>query len=141
MAGALQAVGFWSLPGYALADREAWESAGLPVAEAGSWDLDRLADSLLSDGVDLVDVREQSEWVTGHVRGSHHVPLARLRDVTALGLPVNGRTTAVACALGIRAAFAASLFRRAGRQDVVRVAGGGVPDLSARGLELEPGLD
>jgi hydroxyacylglutathione hydrolase len=141
MTSALQAVGFWSMAGYALADREAWEAADLPVAEAGSWDLDQLAEQLRSDAVELVDVREQAEWITGHVRGSHHVPLNRLRDVTAVSLPDNGRTTAVACALGIRAAFAASLFRRAGRHDVVRVAGGGVPDLTARGLELELGLD
>jgi hydroxyacylglutathione hydrolase len=140
MTSALQAVGFWSLAGYALADHEAWQAAELPVAQAGSWDLDQLAEHLRSDAVELVDVREQSEWVTGHVPGSHHVPLNRLRDVTAVPLPDNGRPTAVACALGIRAAFAASLFRRAGRRDVVRVAGGGVPDLSARGLELEPGL-
>jgi glyoxylase-like metal-dependent hydrolase (beta-lactamase superfamily II)/rhodanese-related sulfurtransferase len=141
MTSALQAVGFWSVAGYALADREAWEAGGLPVAEAGSWNLDQLAEHLRTGGVELVDVREQPEWVSGHIRGSHHVPLNRLRDVTSVPLPDNGRPTAVACALGIRAAFAASLFRRAGRRDVVRVAGGGVPDLSTRGLELEPGLD
>ena len=41
----------------------------------------------------------------------------------------------MACAAGARAAFAASLLRRAGRPDVVRVAGGGIPDLR-RGIEL-----
>jgi hypothetical protein len=46
----------------------------------------------------------------------------------------------VACAAGMRAAFAASLLRRAGREDVVRVAGGGVGDLGALGLELAPGV-
>jgi hydroxyacylglutathione hydrolase len=136
----LQAVGFWSLAGRVVADRETWEAADLPVVEAGSWDLDQLVASLRGESVELVDVRELSEWATGHIAGSHHVPLNRLHDVPALALPDNGRTTAVACAAGIRAAFAASLFRRAGRRDVVRVAGGGVPDLSARGLDLELGL-
>jgi rhodanese-related sulfurtransferase len=51
----------------------------------------------------------------------------------------DGRITAVACAAGARAAFAASLLRRAGRRDVVRVAGGGVPDLPGRGIELAHG--
>jgi glyoxylase-like metal-dependent hydrolase (beta-lactamase superfamily II)/rhodanese-related sulfurtransferase len=141
MSSALQAVGFLALAGYALADRGAWERAELPVAEADSWDLDQLVDGLRTDAVELVDVRELSEWVTGHIRGSHHVPLHRLRDVSTVPIPDRGRTTAVACAAGIRAAFAASLLRRAGRRDVVRVSGGGVPDLSARGLELELGLD
>jgi rhodanese-related sulfurtransferase len=141
MARALQAVGFWSLAGYGVADRAAWQEYELPWATADSWNLDQLVGGLRSESVDLVDVRERSEWVTGHLRGSHHVPLNRLGDVRTVELPDNGRTTAVACAAGIRAAFAASLFRRAGRHDVVRVSGGGVPDLSARGIELELGLD
>jgi rhodanese-related sulfurtransferase len=51
-----------------------------------------------------------------------------------------GRTTAVACAAGARAAFAASLLRRSGRSDVVRVAGGGIGDLGAHGIELALGV-
>jgi len=141
MTRALQAVGFWALAGYAIAQRDVWDRSELPIAESGSWDLDQLAAGIRGDAIELVDVRELGEWTTGHIRGSHHVPLNRLRDVRAVSIPETGRTTAVACAAGIRAAFAASLLRRAGRHDVVRVAGGGVPDLSARGFELELGLD
>jgi hydroxyacylglutathione hydrolase len=141
MASALQAVGLWELAGYALARESSWQRDGLPIAQAHSWDLDQLAHGLRRDSVELVDVRESSEWVCGHVAGSHHVPLRRLRDVTSVRLPHRGRTTAVVCAAGIRAAFAASLFRRAGRRDVVRVAGGGVGDLSSRGIPLAVGAD
>ena len=141
MSSALQAVGFFALAGYSVADRAAWERDGLPVAEGDSWDLDRLAEGLRADAVELVDVRELSEWVAGHVHGSYHVPLHRLRDVGSVPLPDSGRTTAVACAAGARAAFAASLLRRSGRHGVVRVAGGGVPDLRARGIALELGAD
>jgi hydroxyacylglutathione hydrolase len=135
----LQAVGFWSLSGACVADSGAWERVGLPVAESDDWDLDRLALGLLDDVVELVDVREQSEWVQGHVDGSYHVPLNRLRNVASVPTAAVGRTTAVACAAGVRAAFAASLLRRAGRHDVVRVSGGGVPDLRGRGIELALG--
>jgi hydroxyacylglutathione hydrolase len=135
----LQAVGFWTLSGASVADPPVWEQHGLPVAESDAWDLDRLALGLLDDAVELVDVREQSEWVEGHVDGSHHVPLNRLRNVGSVPTAADGRTTAVACAAGVRAAFAASLLRRAGRRDVVRVAGGGVPDLASRGIELALG--
>jgi len=135
----LQAVGFWSLSGACVADPAAWEQVGLMVAESDAWDLDRLALGLLEDAVELVDVREQAEWAEGHVEGSHHVPLNRLRHVDSVPTAAAGRTTAVACAAGVRAAFAASLLRRAGRHDVVRVAGGGVPDLSSRGIELALG--
>jgi hydroxyacylglutathione hydrolase len=139
MASALQAVGFWALEGIAIADAEEWRHSSVPIASAGSWDVEQLADGLRRHAVDLVDVREPGEWVAGHVPGSLHVPLHRLREVQSIVLPHQGRTTAVACAAGMRAAFAASLLRRAGRRDVVRVAGGGVTDLGAYGLELAPG--
>jgi hydroxyacylglutathione hydrolase len=139
MASALQAVGFWNLEGVSIADAEDWQRHSIPVAHADSWNLEQLADGLRDRSVDLVDVREPSEWLAGHIAGSHHVPLHRLRDVESLVLPQHGRTTAVACAAGMRAAFAASLLRRAGRSDVVRVSGGGVADLGDLGLELALG--
>jgi hydroxyacylglutathione hydrolase len=139
-AAALQAVGFSQLAGFSPACERTWAAAGLPVARADAWDLDRLAAALRAHAVDLIDVREPSEWVLGHVAGSVNVPLHRLRDVASVVLPDHGRTTAVACAAGARAAFAASLLRRSGRRDVVRISGGGAPDLGTRGIELEVGL-
>jgi hydroxyacylglutathione hydrolase len=139
MSSALQAVGFWQQAGYCVADRSGWDRDLLPIAEAGSWDLNQLADGLRAGSVELVDVREQREWDVGHIAGSHHVPLNRLRDVNSVPVSGPGRTTAVACAAGVRAAFAASLLRRAGRREVVRVAGGGIPDLGAHGIELALG--
>jgi glyoxylase-like metal-dependent hydrolase (beta-lactamase superfamily II)/rhodanese-related sulfurtransferase len=139
MASALHAVGLWQTTGYVLGDSWAWERQGLPVAEAHWWDLEQLAGGLRTDSVDLVDVRDTREWVEGHVPGSHHVPLDRLRHGRSVDLPDRGLTTAVACTAGIRAAFAASLLRRAGRRDVVRIAGGGVGDLSALGIGLAVG--
>jgi len=138
MASALQAVGFWSVDGVSLADPERWARADVPVATADSWDVRQLAEGLRQHAVELVDVREPAEWSSGHIAGSHHVPLSRVRELPSLPLAPD-RTTAVACAAGARAAFAASLLRRGGRADVVRVAGGGVPDLGALGLELAPG--
>lgn len=138
--GRLHAVGFWALSGACIADPDAWaHGIGLTVARSDAWDLDRLALELLDDTVQLVDVREQSEWIDGHVDGSHHMPLNRLREAASVPPAVDGRTTAVACARGTRAAFAASLLRRTGREGVVRVAGGGVPDLPSRGIELARG--
>ena len=138
-ASALQAVGFWDLAGVALADPAGWARAGLEVATSAAWDVDRLAGGLREDAVALVDVRELPEWLAGHVPGSHHVPLNRVREVGSLPTAPPGRPTAVACAAGARAAFAASLLRRAGRHDVVRIAGGGIEDLESRGVRLDVG--
>jgi hydroxyacylglutathione hydrolase len=139
MVSALHAVGFWALDGYCVADLDGWIRAALPIARSDSWDLGHLAEEVREGRIELVDVRELPEWMTGHVAGSHHVPLHRLRDVSSVPVARDGRTTAVACAAGIRAAFAASLLRRAGRRDVVRVAGGGIGDLDDHGIELALG--
>jgi hydroxyacylglutathione hydrolase len=141
MASALHAVGLWGTLGYTLIDRWAWQEQGLPVATAEAWDLDQLATGLLSSACDLVDVRDDSEWQSGHVPGSHHRPLKSFRVGQPVDLPETELATAVACAAGARAAFAASLLRRAGRHDVVRVSGGGIPDLDALGIELAVGLN
>jgi hydroxyacylglutathione hydrolase len=139
MVSALQAVGLWNLGGSLVGDGRSWAQNGLPVVQADSWDVPQLAVGLRDDAVDLVDVRDASEWAAGHVHGSVHVPLHRLRDAHSLELPKRGRITAVACAGGMRAAFAASMLRRVGREHVVRVAPGGIADLSAQGIELALG--
>lgn len=139
MIGALQAVGIWSIRGFVVADHSEWRRCGLPVATSGSWDLDKLALGLRRRTVELVDVRDTHEWGTGHVSGSRHVPLHQLGDGRGVALSDRGRVLAVACAAGARAAFAASLLRRHGRPDVVRVAGGGINDLPRHGIELRAG--
>lgn len=139
IAGALQAVGLWAIAGYLIGDGSKWQRDGLRIATSASWDVDQLAGGLRRHEVDLVDVRDESEWIAGHVPGSVHVPLESLRREDAVALPENGGTTAVACVSGARAAFAASILRRAGRRNVVRISGGGVADLGAHGIELIPG--
>jgi hydroxyacylglutathione hydrolase len=130
MTRALLAVGLWRILGIALA----WD--GLPTVSERAWSLETLAAGLREQSVALVDVREADEWQAGHVDGSIHLPLGRLGNGRDLDVTAPGCTVAVACAAGARAAFAASLLRRGGWDDVVRVAGGGVGGLSAHGIPL-----
>ncbi len=136
---ALQAVGFSRSPATRWSTSTPGDGQGWPWPRR-AWDLDRLARALRDDSVELVDVRELEEWAAGHVAGSQHLPLHRLQTSTRWRFPTDGRTIAVACAAGNRAAFAASMLRGAGHRDVVRIADGGVPDLRERGIELEQGL-
>lgn len=64
----------------------------------------------------VLDVRMDSEWRTDHVEGALHIPLPRLRDRMA-DLPA--ATVWVHCSSGYRAAAAASLLARAGRDAVL----------------------
>ena len=100
-------------------------------------DVHELAERLRLDAVALLDVREDDEWVEGHVAGSLHVPYHELRDaVPNLG---NGRPLAVACSVGNRSSIAASLLKRSGVEDLVHLADGGVADLAAEGIPLVEG--
>lgn len=75
------------------------------------------AERAAQDSVVVLDVRRDSERDAGHIRGSVHIPLHRLRDRLA---EIPDGTVWVHCAGGMRAAIAASLLDAAGR-DVVAV--------------------
>ena len=78
-------------------------------------------------------VRDDDDWVRGHVPGSLHIPL---RSVAAASALLPRTPILVACADGSRAATAASMLRGAGHANIWRVAGAGVPYLLSRRLNL-----
>ena len=105
------------------------------------WTSAGLAERLRAGDVDLLDVRDDDEWEEGHVEGSTPRPVPRpggrpsRRDRGRTASPL-----AVACSVGNRSSIAASLLARAGVDDVIHVADGGVPDLAGRGDSARPGL-
>jgi hydroxyacylglutathione hydrolase len=123
----LLAAGLWNVTGVAVADPEAWEAAGLTVAAARAISPGEVARGLAGHELQLLDVRDESEWRLGHVEGSRHLPLPELGDGSRLSLPVD-RPLAVACEAGTRAALATSVLRRAGYPLAVRMTGG-IPEL------------
>jgi hydroxyacylglutathione hydrolase len=75
-------------------------------------------------GLQLLDVRETSEWKRGHVAGSLHRPY---HDIHALPDDIDrDRPVAAICSSGQRAATAASLLERYGAREVIHVVDGGV---------------
>lgn len=88
-------------------------------------------------GVDvLLDVRMSNEWYTDHIDGAVHIPLPdlphRLGDVPVGAVWVH-------CGSGYRAAAAASLLQRAGRQ-VVHI-DDTYATAAATGLTVIPGIE
>lgn len=75
-----------------------------------------------ANGLQLLDVRRESEWQAGHISGARLWPLDRF----ASELPeLEGeRPLAVHCKSGYRSAIACSLLLRAGYRDVTNVVGG-----------------
>lgn len=74
-------------------------------------------------GIDLVDVRDPEEWITGHVAGARLVPLAELRGDPEQHL-VRGSTIVFMCAKGVRGLQAAKLAERFGYEPIYNLEGG-----------------
>ena len=75
------------------------------------------------DGHILVDVREDSEWASGHIKNALHIPLgalaSRARDTIANPATPN----IVCCRSGGRAAHACDVLLDLGYQSVAYVSG------------------
>ncbi len=93
-----------------------------------------LDEGLGNQATTVVDVRQRSEYASGHVPGSLNVELGAIGSATLPGGPV-----VTICGHGERAASAASMLEQRGRSDV-RVMPGG-PDDWARvtGAAVEAG--
>ena len=121
-------IGYENLAGILAGGMPAWETAGQPAA----------ATPLLTPGqVDpaaVIDVRQASEYIGGHLPGARNIELGAL---TRQAASVQGRPVLIMCGYGERAATAASVLERAGHT-AVAVLVGGPPDWShATGLALE----
>lgn len=67
-------------------------------------------------GVVVLDVRRPDEWEAGHLLGAYHIPFWELEE--RVGEVPAGQVW-VHCAAGLRAALAASILDRAGRDPVL----------------------
>ena len=81
------------------------------------------AQELMSRGeVDVVDVRDPSEWADGHMPGARLVPLEQLRAAPKAALPRDG--VLFVCAAGMRSQTAARLAAAQGLTRVYSMNGG-----------------
>jgi len=119
-ARSLRSVGLLNIAGYVLG--------------GGSETLELVAvyelDELLSDGAELIDVREKDERDSGYIAGSRNIPY-RLLALGAADLP-DDRPLITICESGPRAAIAASILAARG-YDARAVADGGIDDWAASG--------
>jgi hydroxyacylglutathione hydrolase len=116
-------VGITRIAGYLAGGMTSWREERLPVERIERITVPELRER--AGELQILDVRERSEWDAGHIEGSVHVPY---HDIDALPDGVDSaRPVAVICSSGQRAAVAASLLRRRGAKQVLHVVEGGVP--------------
>lgn len=119
---ALSVVGYDAVAGYLDGGMDAWQSSGLETASLPQIDVRALSERLgRPQPPTVLDVREQSEWHSGHIEHAIHIPFHQLQ---ARMDEVPRTAVAVICGGGQRSSIAASLLRRDGREDVQNVQGG-----------------
>jgi hydroxyacylglutathione hydrolase len=99
-----------------------WAAAGRGLESLPQVTPADLRESLAHDAVTLVDVRNQSEWISGHIDGARHIPLGYLTE--RLDALPRTRPIVVQCAAGSRSAIGASLLRARGVDHVANLSGG-----------------
>jgi rhodanese-related sulfurtransferase/glyoxylase-like metal-dependent hydrolase (beta-lactamase superfamily II) len=127
------AVGITNLGGYLAGGMTSWREEKRPTERLERIDAAALRERI--DGVQVLDVRESSEWEDGHLPGSVHVPYHDL-DGIPVGIDAD-EPVAVICSSGQRSAVAASLLRRSGVREVIHVADGGVGTWRRQGGPIE----
>jgi hydroxyacylglutathione hydrolase len=114
---------------------ERWRGAGKPLGRGNT-----IACEAISSlgNAQIVDVRGESEWSTGHIAGARHLFLGELIDRID-ELP-RDRPIVVSCQGGTRSSIAASLLRAHGFANVINYAGG-FADWQRSGMPVEtPGI-
>jgi hydroxyacylglutathione hydrolase len=132
-----QAVAITNVAGRLAGGMTSWREERRPVRRIERMTVPELHERWTGDrdGLQILDVRERTEWDAGRIPGSLHVPYHDLRAVPDALDP--SAPVAVVCASGQRSAVAASLLRRAGAEHVVHVVDGGVGTWAAAGWPVE----
>jgi rhodanese-related sulfurtransferase/glyoxylase-like metal-dependent hydrolase (beta-lactamase superfamily II) len=127
------AVGVRNLGGYLSGGMTSWRAEKRDVGRVERIDVQELHER---DGsVQVLDVREESEWRSGHIPDSLHVPY---HDIHSLPDSIDpSKPVAVVCASGQRSAVAASLLKAHGAGEVIHVVDGGVPLWERLGFPIE----
>lgn len=92
-----------------------------------------LIDKVSNREVFLLDVREDSEWIVGHIDGASHLPLGEINKESVRDLPKD-KPIYIYCRSGRRAGEAVMKLKALGFVDVYNI--GGINHWLERGGEL-----
>ena len=102
-------IGYEQFGGYLAGGISAWQRSGRAVTKTPVLSADQIPSTRA-----IVDVRQESEWETGHVPGAIHLELGEIATASR-DLPAE---LVLHCGHGQRSMTAASVLERAGRTDV-----------------------
>ena len=121
----LARVGFDTAEGYLDGGFEAWKEAGEQIDLIIDVEADELAmDIPFDENLVILDVRNETEWADGHVKGAMNIPLSELTDPGSMAGLEDHHNIYVHCGGGYRSVIAASLLKRQGYHNLRNVTGG-----------------
>ena len=109
------------------------DDAKLRVREISVEDTRRKLDS---GRVHLIDVREESEWAAGHVKGAEYMGRGVLERDVEQKIPDKNAELILYCGGGFRSALAADNLQKMGYSNVASMAGGW-REWQSKGLPIE----
>jgi hydroxyacylglutathione hydrolase len=131
------AIGLRNVAGYLAGGMTSWREDELDVERVERITVPELHERWArnGDGLQVLDVRERSEWDAAHIPGSLHHPY---HDIDELPEGIEpSRPVAAICGSGQRSAVAAGVLQRFGAERVIHVVDGGVPLWERRGWPTE----
>lgn len=134
----LARVGFNKIKGYLDGGFAAWQQAGLPIDMVIDVEADELAmDIPFDENLLVVDVRRETEFADGHIKGALNLPLNDLTDPGNMANLEEHYNIYLHCGGGYRSIIAASLLKRQGIHNIRNVAGGWSKIKDQKGIEIE----
>jgi len=130
-------VGFANMEGYLEGGYEAWQNAGEKIDMVIEVEADELAMDIPHDkNLVVIDVRRDTEFADGHVKGALNLPLNDLTDPGSMANIEEQQNLYVHCAGGYRSVIAISLMKRQGIHNLRNITGGWGRIKEQEGIEV-----
>ncbi|HUR11371.1 MAG TPA: MBL fold metallo-hydrolase [Flavitalea sp.] len=118
-------VGFSNIQGFLEGGFAAWKNAGEEIDLIIDVEADEFAlDLPFDENIVVMDVRRETEYGDGHVKGAVNVPLNDLTDPGSMANIEDHHNVYIHCAGGYRSVIAASLIKRQGIHNIRNIVGG-----------------
>jgi hydroxyacylglutathione hydrolase len=117
---ALVRVGLDHIEGFAQKGMPAWVDAGLEFTRTAQLSTKEVAER--KPDTQVLDVRSEKEWSSGHIQDAHHIPLSELKE--RMQEVENNADIIAVCGSGYRSSIAASLLQANGFTRISSMDGG-----------------
>lgn len=114
-------LGFDNITGYLRGGIESWYNESFEIEKSGLMDVHKLREEIKNNNLNVLDVRRNDEWNSGHIKNAVHIYVGELEN--RIDEVPDSKPIAVVCNVGRRASLATSILKKNGFDDVYNVMG------------------